>query len=115
MSDEEANSQPAESNPVLSRSNRLVGEWKTEVRIDGQMFRGGRETCNWTEDGAFLVRHSKTVDLSDAPTEWMCLLQFPTRESVIQFYSESGVSQARLDHHTDLELKNHSLKHKQII
>jgi hypothetical protein len=47
-----------------------------------------------------------------APTEWMCLLQFPTRESVIQFYTESGVSQARLDHHTDLEMNRHSLQHK---
>ncbi|WP_227357154.1 hypothetical protein [Haladaptatus salinisoli] len=71
MSDEEANSQSAESNPVLRRLNRLVGEWETEVRIDGQTFRGGRETFNWIEDGAFLVHHSETVDLSDAPTEWI--------------------------------------------
>jgi hypothetical protein len=41
------------------------------------------------------------------PSEWLCLLQFPSRDAVIHFYTESGVSQARLDHHTDLELKNH--------
>ncbi|WP_227380046.1 hypothetical protein [Haladaptatus halobius] len=71
MSDEEANGQPVESNPVLGRLNRLVGEWETEVRIDGQTLRGGRATFNWLEDGAFLVYRSEVVDLSDAPTEWI--------------------------------------------
>ncbi len=41
------------------------------------------------------------------PTEWHCFLQFPSRESVIHFYTESPISQSRLDQQTDLELKNH--------
>ncbi|GAA0250209.1 hypothetical protein ACFFQF_32280 [Haladaptatus pallidirubidus] len=41
------------------------------------------------------------------PSEWLCLLHFSSRDAVIHFYTESGVSQPRLDHHTDLELKNH--------
>ncbi len=41
------------------------------------------------------------------PSEWLCLLQFPSRDAVIHFYIESGVSQVSLDHHTTLELKSH--------
>jgi uncharacterized protein (DUF1330 family) len=41
------------------------------------------------------------------PSEWQCLLQFPSRDSVIHFYTESEVSHARLDQQTDLELNNH--------
>ncbi len=40
-------------------------------------------------------------------SEWLCLLQFPSRDAVIHFYIESGLSQPKLDHHTTLELKNH--------
>ncbi len=41
------------------------------------------------------------------PTEWHCFLQFPCRDSVIHFSTESAVLQPRLDQQTDLELKNY--------
>lgn len=71
MSDEYAKNQTSESNPVLGRLDRLVGEWETEATIDGQTFGEERVTFDWLEDGAFLVQHSEAVDLSGAPTEWV--------------------------------------------
>lgn len=58
-------------NPDLERLNRFVGEWELEVPLDGQTIRGGRETFEWLEDGAFLVHRSEAGDLSEAPTEWV--------------------------------------------
>lgn len=58
-------------NPDLERLDRFVGEWELEVPLDGQTIRGGRETFEWLEDGAFLVHRSETGELSGAPTEWV--------------------------------------------
>lgn len=58
-------------NTDLERLNRFVGEWELEVPLDGQTIRGGRETFEWLEDGAFLVQRSEGGDLSEAPTEWV--------------------------------------------
>lgn len=60
-----------ERNPDLERLNRFVGVWELEVPLDGQTIRGGRETFEWLEDGAFLVQCSEAGDLSQAPTEWV--------------------------------------------
>jgi hypothetical protein len=71
MSNDKANGRTPSRNPDLERLDRFVGEWELAVPLGGQTIRGGRETFEWFEDGAFLVQRSEAGDLSKAPTEWV--------------------------------------------
>lgn len=72
MANEESSSmQRRARHPFLGRLDALVGEWKLDVLIDGQLVGRGRTTLGWLEDGAFLIQHTDGgPPPPDAPPEW---------------------------------------------
>jgi hypothetical protein len=59
-------------NPVLRRLDALVGEWETEVSIEGQLMARGNTVFEWLEGGSFVAQHVVAGSpLPGAPPEWV--------------------------------------------
>jgi hypothetical protein len=61
--------QPPAPNPSIERLAALVGEWRTDINmpLDPPIVTSGRTTCEWSEDGSFLIVRG-SVEHPDFPS-----------------------------------------------
>ena len=59
------------SSSEISALEPLVGSWRTEVVVDGEVLMRGEVTNEWIEDGNYLrVRSRSEPPVPEAPREW---------------------------------------------
>ena len=64
-------------NPVLRRLDSLVGEWRIEASIDGELMAAARLACDWAEGGSFLVQRTEGEPAAGASPAWQANAPFP--------------------------------------
>ena len=68
----------ASRHPALARLEPLIGEWKIESRVDGELTGEGMTSFEWFERGAFLIQRADGKAAPGAPAEWTTNSPFPT-------------------------------------
>src|SRR5579864_6544891 len=70
-------------NPALERLNVLVGEWKMQASVGGQLVGRARAAFEWLEEGAFLVQHADVEPSEfEPPAEWVANSPFPLATAI---------------------------------
>jgi hypothetical protein len=79
-----------ERNAALERLDVLVGEWRFEASVDGEITASGRARFEWMPERTFLVQHAEAdPPRAGAPRAWVANLPFPVF-TVMGFDDSSG-------------------------